>query len=290
MFIVSANSFRELEILEQERADGIILPAGGFSLRQFPFLDGPDLEEVISRLKKKEIKVYLNVLRMLSEQDLEAASEFLRKAAALGTDGFYAADEGWIQLALEQGLEGKMIYQPETLIVNAMDADFYGDLGLQAVSLAHELSIEEIEAIARNSHAPLEILVQGRYSWMYSRRPLVSNYLKAVKKGEQAQSGKAYDLQEATREKVMKIMETESGTHVLADEPVQSFSVLRRLADAGIERFRIDSLLEEPEHSSVQLNLYRNALQGQMPRESQICGSDSLYYSQTVKKKEEANG
>ncbi|MCF0260790.1 MAG: U32 family peptidase, partial [Erysipelotrichaceae bacterium] len=242
------------------------------------------------RLKKKEIKVYLNVLRMLTEEDLDAAAELLRKTAALNVDGYYAADEGWIQLALQEGLEDKMICQPETLVVNAMDADFYADLGLQAVSLAHELSIDEIESIAKESHAALEVLVQGRYSWMYSRRPLVSNYLKAVNKGEKAQADKAYDLQEATRQGVMKIVENEAGTNVLADEPIQSFSVLQRLKDAGIERFRIDSWLEEPEQSSVQLNLYRNALNGQMPDESQICGSDSLYYSQTVKKKEKANG
>ena len=290
MFIVTVNSFDELKSLEQAQADGIILPVPHFSIRQNAFLDLDSLKEVTLRLKNQNIKVYFNLLKMLTQSDLEQAEKLLIMAKELDVDGLYIADEGWLEMAGQLNLIDRLIYQPETLIVNGMDADFYADLGLQAVSLAHELSIDEIEAIAADSHASLEVLIQGRYSWMYSRRKLITNYFDAIDLQEPVIDNKAYDLQEATREGVMKIVENEAGTHVFADEPIASFSVMERLKKAGIQRFRIDTMFEDAEKGAACLHLYRQALNGRLPEDTEQYGSDALYFSQTIKKKEKTNG
>ena len=290
MFIVTVNSFDELKSLEQAQADGIILPVPHFSIRQNAFLDLDSLKEVTLRLKNQNIKVYFNLLKMLTQSDLEQAEKLLIMAKELDVDGLYIADEGWLEMAGQLNLIDRLIYQPETLIVNGMDADFYADLGLQAVSLAHELSIDEIEAIAADSHASLEVLIQGRYSWMYSRRKLITNYFDAIDLQEPVIDNKAYDLQEATREGVMKIVENEAGTHVFADEPIASFSVMERLKKAGIQRFRIDTMFEDAAKGAACLHLYRQALNGRLPEDTEQYGSDSLYFSQTIKKKEKTNG
>ena len=290
MFIVTVNSFDELKSLEQAQADGIILPVQHFSIRQNAFLDLDSLKEVTLRLKNQNIKVYFNLLKMLTQSDLEQAEKLLIMAKELDVDGLYIADEGWLEMAGQLNLIDRLIYQPETLIVNGMDADFYADLGLQAVSLAHELSIDEIEAIAADSHASLEVLIQGRYSWMYSRRKLITNYFDAIDLQEPVIDNKAYDLQEATREGVMKIVENEAGTHVFADEPIASFSVMERLKKAGIQRFRIDTMFEDAEKGAACLHLYRQALNGRLPEDTEQYGSDALYFSQTIKKKEKTNG
>ena len=290
MFIVTVNSFDELKSLEQAQADGIILPVPHFSIRQNAFLDLDSLKEVTLRLKNQNIKVYFNLLKMLTQSDLEQAEKLLIMAKELDVDGLYIADEGWLEMAGQLNLIDRLIYQPETLIVNGMDADFYADLGLQAVSLAHELSIDEIEAIAADSHASLEVLIQGRYSWMYSRRKLITNYFDAIDLQEPVIDNKAYDLQEATREGVMKIVENEAGTHVFADEPIASFSVMERLKKAGIQRFRIDTMFEDAAKGAACLHLYRQALNGRLPEDTEQYGSDALYFSQTIKKKEKTNG
>lgn len=81
-------------------------------------------------------------------------------------------------------------------------------LGVQSVSLAHELSLEEVVSIGK--HNPdIEILVHGYFSILYSRRPLVTNYLEAVNKTV-CSLPCHYDLIEQTREQRMPIVQDET--------------------------------------------------------------------------------
>lgn len=181
------------------------------------------------------------------------------------------------------GIESKLIYQPETLVASSADVDFYMSLGIQSVSLAHELSLEEVVSIGK--HNPdIEILVHGYFSILYSRRPLVTNYLEAVNKPK-CLLPCHYDLIEQTRDKRMPIVQDESGTHIFSEMPINSLQEMWDFTDVGMHRFRIDSLFFDDDWTVEILGLYDLALQGIKITDDE--STNRWYLEETIKKKEE---
>lgn len=287
MFQVAAHSLPELEYLIESKPDCILAAIPHFSIRQNVFLKTEDLPGLKKKLSQKGIRLAVNCLKMLEETDLDSAQALMDVFREADVDEIYIADEGWIELAEQAGMKERLVYQPETLIVNGLDAAFYIQQGLKAVSMAHELTLDELISCAEDCQQ-MEVLVHGRYSWMYSRRPLVSNYLKVLNK-ETAQGGKMWLIQEKTREGRMPVLETENGTSVFSDETLCSYDQIRLLQENGISRFRIDCMTEDPQESSRQLQLYRELLNGNTIPEDLKKGSDALYSMKTYTRKEEAD-
>ena len=85
------------------------------------------------------------------DEDLSGVREYFSIFKELDVDGIYYADEGLYYEAKQLGIESKLIYQPETLVASSADVDFYMSLGIQSVSLAHELSLEEVVSIGTHN-------------------------------------------------------------------------------------------------------------------------------------------
>lgn len=292
MIIAVVNHPEEAERFAQSGADAMLIPVEGLSVRQEPQLDEKQLRTAIHSLQKKGVKVYLNVLKILHSTDLPAAELLINLAKEEKADGLYIADEGWIVLAKDSGYEGELIYQPETLVTNGLDAQFYIDQGLSAVSLAHELSLAEIEACAKDC-SNLEVLVYGYYSWMSSRRPLVSNYLREIKLSEKVPEvtdpEHAFFLREAQRDAWLRVEERETGTTIWSAEPVSSFFQMPALLKVGIKRFRIDTSFLEPEEAARIITLFQMLEQGADPEKLDLSGirqDDSLYMTESLTRKE----
>jgi len=111
MFRVSANSKQELENLINAKSDGIILALPEFSIRQISFLDPEDLENTVQKIHEHSLLAAVNAMKMLEEDEIEEAEEFLKLCQSAGVDEIYIADEGWIQLARKMDLTGIEIRQ-----------------------------------------------------------------------------------------------------------------------------------------------------------------------------------
>lgn len=294
VWIVTANSIHELDALMESRPDAVILAWPELSLRQNVIFGRSEMAAVIKKLHARGIAVYINALKMAMEQDLPAVEELMQFCAEHTVDGIYIADEGYIPAARRYHLTDRLIYQPETLIVNAMDARFYTDLGLMAVCLAHELSLSQVKAIAAEANQ-LEVLVQGQYSWMYSRRPLIENYLQEIHREYHPEA--AFELRENTRSDFMPIEQGEYGTVVYAASPIESLEVIQELKNCGISRFRIDTYLEDEMYGVRQLELYRKALDCEDPadfaqkarEQGRTAGTSATWSMHTALRKENKN-
>lgn len=276
MIIATIHQQSSLKALKQAGCDAVIVGIEHLSLHATCTIQLSELKQWKQACKEQGVLLYVNLLKMMMDEDLESVNSSLRVCKEVGVDGFYFADEGVLQIAKELDYERAGIYQPETLVANHLDAKFYMDQGIQAVSLAHELSLEEIHKISKTSG--LEVLINGYFSILYSRRPLVTNYLKQEKINKD-QTSYHYDLIEQTRTDRMPIIQDETGTHIFSEQPIQSKAELDALQSFGISRFRIDSLFFNDEWTLSILNAYK----GNEP----MPGSDHWYHEQTIRKKEE---
>ncbi len=283
MFITTIHSFDSLENLKNAGADAIVIGIEKYSIRSSICVQENELSLWKEKCNRLGLKLYINLLRMVMDEDLVSIRHLLTIFKKLNIDGIYYADEGIFFEAKEIGMEDKLIYQPETLVTSSNDVNFYLNLGIQSVSLAHELSLEEILSIAKVNNN-VEILVHGYFSILYSRRPLITNYLSAIQKND-VDSSLRYDLIEQTRNERMPILEDESGTHIFSEYPIQSLNQIQDMVDLGISRFRIDSIFFDDAWACEILELYNLALNGTLIADDE--SSDRWYHQETIKKKED---
>ena len=276
MFIVTIHDVKNIQKLKEAGADAIIIGVEGFSIRQSLTIALEDVKEMVLLCHAQHLKCYVNALRFFMEDELDLLKEFLKTCKEADVDGIYYSDEGVFYEAQKQGMESLLIYQPETLITNHMDIEFYLELGIQSVSLAHECSLEEILQMTKQNKE-VEILISGYFSILYSRRMLVTNYLDAIKSNEKGHK-KVLDLIESTRQDRMPIVEDDYGTHIFTEAPIQSQKELPVLKEHGLYRFRIDSIFMDDDWTIYVLNAYQN--------QSEVPGSNHWYYQTTMKKKE----
>ena len=286
MIITTIHSIESIPMLAQAGADAIVVSIPYFSIRNSNIVELEELASWKQACVENNVLLYVNFLRFCMESDVENMKKALATLKEVGVDGIYYADEGVYFEAQQFGMEHILIYQPETLVTSHYDVDFYLSQGVQSVSLAHELSLEEIWSIAK--HTPnIEVLIHGYFSIMYSRRPLISNYLEVVDNMAAFAMNHRYDLIEQTRSERLPIVQDESGTHVFAASPIQSFSEIQVLKQFGITRYRIDAIFSDDATTASLIQNYKLALE-QKPYA--ICdekASNHLYHQETIKKKED---
>ncbi len=275
MYIATIQQISSIEAYAQAGISAICLGVEGLSIRANQYLSIEELKQYKQEAEKHHMRVYVNALKLFMEDEMDIVEQRLSDLMNLHIDGLYFADEGILYLCKELGWSGELIYQPETLITNAQDVAFYRSQGVTSVSLAHELSLNEISKIALQQ-SKVEVLVSGYYSILYSRRKLVSNYLNFI---ENETDKRQFKLIEQTREDEMFIVEDANGTHIFSEQPMQSGTVLETLKEMGIQRYRIDNIFMDDQWTIEEVQAYQN----QTKRET-----DHWYNQESIRKKEDA--
>ena len=296
MLILALSSPADASFLARSKADAFEVGLKDFSSRSGwdPGVD--EAAEFIALCHASHKKVYFNLQRMVEQSFLEQARDVFLALVQNGADGIYAADEAYTQFALEadrsrqnsgqNDLEdsyiSKVIIQPETLINSGLDARFYTDLGVQAVSLAHELTLAEIVACAKECDN-LEVMISGSMTWMESRRPLISNYLDCIGKSELFEEGKLYILKEQIRQLPLPAWQDAEGTKILGDSRLEAGADVIPMHQAGIKRFRIDAGFLSNEEAEQLVDAYQAALEG---KQSEVLPESTLPKKETTLFKE----
>lgn len=273
MLITTIHQFESLQALKDNGVDAILIGIPHYSIRHCIEVSLQDLPKWREACAKLNLKLYINFLKFCHEDQIEDMKKTLSILKENQVDGIYYGDEGVFYEAKKINLS--CIYQPETLITSSYDINFYLNNGAKSVSLAHELSLDEICEIAQ-VQPNFEILLSGYYSILYSRRPLLSNYFQLLKLEN---NKKSYTLIEQTRQGKMPIIEDENGTYIFSEEPMQSYEEFETLRKLQISRYRIDSIFFDDQWTLQVLQSYQKKLKT-------VPGSNRWYYQESIQKKE----
>lgn len=275
MIITTIHEMDSIPALKQAGADGILIGIKGLSVCSANTVEIEALKDWKEICLANQMELYVNACKLMMDSDFDRCKDLIQTCKDLSIDGIYFSDEGLLYIAKEMGYT-RLVYQPETLIANHRDVEFYLNQGCLAVSLAHELSLAEIQQISVAGGC--EVLIDGYFSILYSRRPLITNYLDAIDRPD-FKKRSHLDLIEQTRLDRMPIVEDETGTHIFSEQPIQSIQEIASLESFGIKRFRIDSFLKDDAWTIQFLNAYRQG--------TPIDGSNHWYYQNTTLKKED---
>lgn len=265
LWIVALDAFEAPDEWIRAGADAFVVGLEGYSSRIRANASLDALRNLISMVHEQGAQLFVNMQAMVEETHVETSRQAFFDVLESGADGIYAADDAYLQFAIKYDQAcpdrkasalSRLIIQPETLINSFEDVQFFENLGVQAVSLSHELTAAEIIACAQGN-PDVEILISGRYSWMESRRPLIENYLREIEQSDRFASNRIYTLVEQSRQNAMPAWQDHLGTHVLSDTSMEAGCEIAGFYQAGIRRFRIDALLDGNRKAMQRLKAYR---------------------------------
>jgi U32 family peptidase len=201
--------------------------------------------------------VYLTLNTLVRDDELPSVLEALEAADATGVDGLIIQDLAVYRLA-RRFFPDLPPHASTQMAVHSLDGvRALEALGFTRVVLARELSLTEIEAIARATTLEVEVFVHGALCYAYSGLCLFSA-LQAGRSGNRGQC--AYCCRERF---------TVSGT----DQPAYPFSMrdlalldrvdaLRRI---GVASLKIEGRMKSPLYVAAVTDVYRRRIDGALP-------------------------
>lgn len=239
---LAADGFtlQDIENYSRHGIDLIIYSLPCVSLRPVCTLNESELKEARKMCNDSSIELGINMMRFFVEDELDMLRESMRLCAEHKVDVIYFSDMSVYMMAKEFDYESHLIYQPNTLITNSVDAQFYIDQNLLGVTCSREITLEEIQAISSKCSGLVEVMAFGYANIMHSKRNLLTSYFSFT--GLEDRSHKLLDLVEEKREGRMPVFQDECGTHVFSDFVLALFKEVHELEKAHVSQLKIEGI------------------------------------------------
>ena len=228
--------------------------------------DYDSLKIAADEVHRRGKRIYLTCNTLPHNDEIQYLEEFILQAQSAGVDALIANDIGVFSLIKKYAPDMEIHISTQAGIVNYVTANEFYNMGAKRVVLARELSLEEIAQIRAKTPKELEIevFVHGAMCVSFSGRCLLSQYLvdRDANRGECAQPCRwGYYLMEETRPgQYFPISEDEKGSYILNAKDLCMIDHIDKLAEAGVDSFKIEGRAKSSYYVSVITNAYRMAM------------------------------
>jgi len=303
--VAPAGNIDKLRYALAYGADAVYAGAERYSLRaradNFAFCDLP---AAIAEAHAAGKRFYLALNSFFNDEMLAGMRKLLEEifscSGAALPDAFIMSDPGAMALARRVCPAVPIHVSTQANTLNAEAARFYaGQFGARRVILARELSLGEIEALARAvPEIEIEVFVHGAMCVAYSGRCLLSSYLtsraflapgeklpgdsvrvRSASFGDCSQTCRwSYSLVEEKREGVvLHIAEDGGGSTLLSSRDLCMAEHLACLRDAGVHAVKIEGRMKSIHYTSVATAVYRAALDALMAGRAPAADETALW-------------
>ena len=220
-------------------ADSVYIGGPSFGARAGAGNTVGDIERLASHAHRFNARVLVALNTILRDDELEPAAQLVRQVYEAGADALIVQDMGLLELGLPPI---QLHASTQCDIRTPQKARFLQDVGFSQMVLARELSLEQIEAIARQTNATLEFFVHGALCVSYSGQCYLSHARtgRSANRGDCSQACRLpYDLSDAQGRAIAR------NSHLLSLKDNNQTDNLRALIDAGIRSFKIEGRLKD---------------------------------------------
>ena len=220
--LCSANSKEHLDTLLNKNIDGVILSINNLSVNDNYYIDIDELNKI--DFKNKE--VFLSINKLMHNNDLEYLKTVMYRLKDKDVRILFY-DMSVYNIALEYNMVDKLVINQDHLNASILSNNFYYKRGIKGSYITSDITCWELLEIKKNSKMEIFFLGYGYAPIFYSRRYLVSNYLKYI--GED-NDGYEYHIISDTDKKYL-IEEEKYGTTIYTEKPINLLNYLDKLKD-----------------------------------------------------------
>jgi len=241
----------------------------------------------------KEKKLFVLMNQLYDQSKLEMLEKTLLALDSCRIDGIIFQDFAILQLIKELQLSFRLFYDSLTLNTNAATLSYLSSLGIEAFFLSREISVEDIEEIAKEMSKQSVVQIDGLRYIAQSKRPLLSNYFNALEMDRDPRT--IYSIQPANSTIVDYIFEDDYGCHIVSKQRLLSYDIFERLLDSHIEYGYINGLFMSYQQQNEIVESYQQLIKLYLTDDYQRYlsslgkqdGDYGFYYDTTVYKLED---
>ena len=131
-------------------------------------------------------------------------------------DYFFYSDMGLYEILIENGFSEKTVYYAPTYMTNYYDVSLYQKFNNYVV-ISNQITSDEVIEIVDNTTDHVIVEAFGMACCFYSKRPLVTNYLKFKEYKMKNIEGKLALLKEETRDNYYHLVEDQNGVRIFEE-------------------------------------------------------------------------
>jgi putative protease len=263
--LAPAGNLEKLKIAIHYGADAVYLGLSDLSLRaKADNFDCLGLKDAIDFCHQSNVKAYITINIFPHNRDLPLIKDHLELLNKIQPDAIILSDMGVFDLASTIAPKIPIHISTQANITNCSSAKFWERLGAKRLILSRELSIDEIREIRQAVSIELECFVHGSICISYSGRCYMSSFManRSANHGQCANSCRwNYSLMEEKRPgEYLPVYENERGTFVLSSRDLCMINHLDKIADAGVNSFKIEGRIKGINYVAGVVKVYRDAI------------------------------
>lgn len=244
-------------------ADAVYLGLNAFNARRSAENFTLDtLEEACDYAHLRGRRVYITLNTIILPNEVTDALELARQAYRRGADAFIVQDIG-VAAELTRSLPAARLHLSTQMnIHNKAGIEAAAALGAKRVTLARELSLEEIAELTQEAEKygiELEAFCHGALCICYSGQCYMSSMI-GGRSANRGQCAQACRLPYTLHNKALKKNLPSPGEHLLSPQDLWTIDVLGDLVSAGIKSLKIEGRMKSADYVYSTTLAYREQL------------------------------
>jgi putative protease len=222
----------------------------GFSLAELP--------EVMRTLHRRGVKGFVTFNTLVFDHELKEAARALEAIAEAGADAIIVQDLGVLKMAKQIAPDLEIHGSTQMSVTNADGVRLAQSLGASRVTLARELSLEELRAIRAATDCELEIFVHGALCVAYSGQCFSSEAWggRSANRGQCAQACRLpYEMiVDGTPQPLADLR------YLLSPGDLFALRQIREIVGIGVSALKIEGRYKDSDYVALTTRAYREAV------------------------------
>ena len=274
--LVTPTKIEDIEPLMKAGADAFVIGEQRYGLRLAGEFDREAVKSAIEIAHQGGKKVYVAMNAIFHNEKVDELADYLRFLEESGADAVLFGDPAVLMAAREAAPNMPLHWNTETTATNWFTCNYWGRKGAKRAVLAREINMDAIVETKENAEVEIEVQVHGMTAMFQSKRRLIGNYFNYQGRDmlvEDLETDGHLFLHDPERNTKYPIFEDENGTHIMSPNDICIIDELTEMVEAGVDSFKIDGILKDPEYIVAVTKLYRKAID--------LCAEDPDPYENT---------
>ena len=247
--LAPAGSMECLQAAIAAGADAVYLGGTRFGARAYAQnLSEEDMVQAIEYVHIHRRKIYMTVNTLLKDREMEELYAYLLPYYRAGLDGVIVQDIGAVKYIREHFPKMPVHASTQMTITNTLGADHLKQYGITRVVPARELSLGEIRDMKRQTGLEMECFVHGALCYCYSGQCLLSSMI-GGRSGNRGQCAQPCRLPYQ--------IDGKKPADLMSLKDLCTIDILPELIDAGVDSFKIEGRMKQPEYVYTVVKMYR---------------------------------
>src|SRR5690349_6457385 len=254
----TAGYWPQLRAAIEAGADSVYFGLHHFTARAKVGFDLAELPGVMRTLHRRGVKGFVTFNTLVFDHELRPAARTLAKIAEAGADAIIVQDLGVLKMAKQIAPDLEIHGSTQMSITSADGVRLAQKLGAGRVTLARELSLEEIRKIRAATDCELEIFVHGALCVAYSGQCFSSE----AWGGRSANRGQCAQACRLPYEMLVdgQVAPLGDARYLLSPGDLFALRQIPEIVDIGISALKIEGRYKDPEYVALTTRAYRQAV------------------------------